>query len=310
MRMWPIGDRFGGAGGRPAAGPRLLVAAALLLLAGCASLPFFGKAAAPARRDAEEWFDAADEAFERKKYEEARRDYQKIVVQYPESELVPAARLRVGETYYLEKKYDDAIGEYQKFLDLHPSHERADEALYMTGMSYYRQIDTVDRDQSVTRKALEAFESLLKTAPDSRFIPDAQAKMATGKRKLAEKEDYVGTFYFRRENYNAAALRFEQILTTYRGVGLDDRALYYLAESLWRLEQRERAATLFRQLIDEYPESDYLPPAGERLGLRIEARAARRTHPEERPSVLDRLRATWEEIKTTVQGFAGGVLKP
>lgn len=288
----------------------MLLVGLLLLLAGCASLPFFGKSVAPARRDADEWFDAAETAFERKKYEEARRDYQKLISQYPESDLVPAARLRVAEAFYLEKKYDDAIGEYQKFLDLHPSHERADEALYFTGMSYFRQIDTVDRDQAVTRRAIEAFENLIKTAPDSRFLGDAQAKIATGKRKLAEKEDYVGAFYFRRENYNAAALRFEQILTAYRGVGLDDRAMYFLAESLWRLEQKERAATLFRQLIDEYPESEFLPRAGERLGLRIEARAARGSGPDERPSVMDRLRATWEEIKTTMQGFAGGALRP
>ncbi len=295
--------------GRRGAGPGLLLAGLVLLLAGCASFPFFGKSLPPARRDAEEWFDAAETAFERKKYEEARRDYQKLIVQYSESDLVPAARLRVAEAFYLEKKFDEAIDAYQKFLDLHPSHERADEALYFTGMSYFRQVDTVDRDQSVTRNAIEAFEKLVKTAPDSRLIADAQAKMAIGKRKLAEKEDYVGTFYFRRENYNAAALRFEQILTAYRGVGLDDRALYHLGESLWRLEQKERAATLFRQLIDEYPESEYLPRAGERLGLKIEARVARRTNPEERPSVMDRLRTTWEEIKTTFQGFAGGALR-
>jgi outer membrane protein assembly factor BamD len=282
----------------------LLLAGASLLFQGCALYDaLYGR---PARREGQrsdqELLRSAEVQLQRRRYEQARQDLQRLINQYPESELVAAARLSSAKALYLEKKFDEARAEYQRFLDLHPQDERADEAHYYLGMAYFRQADNADRDQSFTRKALDEFELILRQMPDSPFAAEARDRSGLARRKLAEKEVYVGTFYFRRGKYAAAAGRFSNVLAQYGGAGLDDQALYYLAESLWQLEQKEEARAAFHRLVQEHSQSDWAALAAARLGITLV-----RTGPPKAqgPGAMDRLwqglKETWDELAETVK---------
>ncbi|HWT78498.1 MAG TPA: outer membrane protein assembly factor BamD, partial [Candidatus Methylomirabilis sp.] len=228
---------------------RLLMAGFCLLLQSCAIYDFlYGS---PARREGQrsdqELMRSAEVSMERHNYEDARKDLQRLMNQFPDSDLVTLARLASAKALYMERKYDEARAEYQRFLDLHPQHDRADEAHYYLAMAYFRQSDTPDRDQSFTRKALDEFELLINQMPDSQYTPDARERRVECRRKLAEKELYVASFYFDHGQYGAAAGRCSRLLAEYPGAGVDDVALYYLGESLWRLEQKDQArASLLR----------------------------------------------------------------
>jgi len=252
--------------------PRLLLIAGCALclpsISGCASMELFAskQAEAPASSD-QELMSQAESAFALKKYDEGRKHLQRLINQFPESELVPTARLNVGRTYFDEKRYDEARAEYQRFVELFPQHEQVDEAQYYTGLAYFRQIEKVDRDQTMTEKAVREFRTLVSEFRNSQFAPDAQAKLAECYRQLVERELYVGKFYFHREAYGAAIPRFESILKEYPGSKYNDQALYYLGESLWELEQKGAAKTAFERLIAEFPNSDMAPLAAKRIGL-------------------------------------------
>lgn len=181
--------------------------------------------------------------------------------------MVPTARLSVGRTYFDEKRYDEARVEYQRFIELFPQHEQVDEAQYYTGLSYFRQIEKTDRDQTMTTKAAREFQALISEFRNSQFAPDAQAKVVECRRQLAQRELYVGKFYFHREAYGSAISRFESMLKEYPSSELNDQALYYLGESLWELEQKEPAKATFQRLIAEFPDSDVTPLAAKRIGL-------------------------------------------
>jgi outer membrane protein assembly factor BamD len=297
-------------GGRPApARPRpggLALLGLCLLLQGCAIYDYlYG---APPRREGQrsdqELLRSAEAAMERRRYEEGRKDLQRLMNQYPDSELVTAARLASAKALYMQKKYEEARAEYQRFLELHPQHERADEAHYYLAMAYFRQADSADRDQTYTRKALEEFDLLITQMPDSQYAPDARERRSQCRRKLAEKELYVGAFYFSRGDYAAAAGRFTGLLAQYPGAGFDDAALYYLGESLWRLEQRDQARGAFRRVVEEYSQSAWAPQAAARLGI-----ALVRTGPPQPkgPGPIDRmwesLKETWDELADTVKDY-------
>jgi outer membrane protein assembly factor BamD len=277
-----------------------------LLVSGCAAYEYlYGK---PTRRESrqsdQDLLRSAETQVQRKRYDEARKDLQRLMNQYPDSELVAAARLATGKALYMDRKYDEARAELQRFLELHPQHERVDEAHYYMGMAYFRQADTPDRDQSYTKKALEEFEILKRQMPDSPFTPDASERIIAGRRKLAEKELYVGKFYFDRGNYSAAVGRFTTMLREYDGVGFDDQALYFLGESLWRLEQKDAARPVFQRVVQEHSQSEYAPPAANRLGVAL----VRMGPPKPKgPSTTDRvwqsLQEAWEELKDTATGY-------
>jgi outer membrane protein assembly factor BamD len=241
---------------------------------------------------------------QRGRYEDARKALQRLMNQYPDSDLVATARLGTGKALYLDRKYDEARAEYQRFLELHPQHERADEAHYYLGMAYVRAADSPDRDQTHTKKGLEQFELLVRQMPDSQYAPDARQRIATARRKLAEKDLYVGRFYFDRGNYAAAAGRFKSLLADYNAAGFDDQALYFLGESLWRLEQRDEARAAFQRLIQEDSQSEWAAPAAKRLEVTL----VRMGPPKPKgPGTMERMRQalqeTWDELGETVRSY-------
>jgi outer membrane protein assembly factor BamD len=254
------------------------------------------------QRSDQELLRSAEVAMERRRYGDARKDLQRLMNQYPDSELQAAARLGTGKALYLEKKYDESRAEYLRFLELHPQDERGDEAHYYLGMTYFRQAESADRDQTSTRKALEEFELILRQMPDSPYAAEARERTTHARRKLAEKEVYVGVFYFHRGKYAAAAGRFSNLLAQYPGAGFDDQALYYLAESLWQLEQKEEARAAYQRLVQDHSQSDWAALAAARLGITL----VRTGPPKPKgPGPVDRmwegLQETWNELAETVK---------
>lgn len=252
---------------------QLLVAGYLIFLlsvSGCATFELFApKQAEVSGGSDRELMSRAEAAIALKKYDEGRKHLQRLINQFPESELVPTARLSVGRAYFDEKRYDEARTEYQRFIELFPQHEQLDEAQYYTGLSYFRQMEKPDRDQTMTKKTVREFQALVSEFRNSQFVPDAQAMLEECHRRLAERELYVGKFYFNREAYGSAIPRFESILKEYSGSAYDDQALYYLGESLWELEQKGPAKAAFQRLIAEFPDSDMAPLAAQRIGMTI-----------------------------------------
>jgi outer membrane protein assembly factor BamD len=284
----------------------LLLAAVLFCLQGCAIYDkLYGS---PPRREAAQSDQAllksAETDIQRKRYEDARKNLQRLMNQYPDSDLVISARLALAKALYLDKKYEEARTEYQRFLELHPQSERADEAHYYLGMTYFRMADTPDRDQTVTQKALEEFDILIKQMPDSPFVSDGQQRAVMARKKLAEKEVYVAAFYFSRENYAAAVARATGALQGYPGSEFEDQALYYLGESLWRLEQKDEARVAFQRLVQDHAQSEWAPFAARRLGTTlVRTGQPKPAGPGMWDQVKQAMEETWNELADTARSY-------
>ena len=84
----------------------------------------------------------------------AEDEYRKMILQYPDSKLVPEAKRRllevqevlaerefeIGRFYYLRQSYMASIARLQSLVDKYPLYSRADEALYLLGQNYEGQI--------------------------------------------------------------------------------------------------------------------------------------------------------------------------
>jgi len=68
----------------------------------------------------------------------ARRHFQAVVDQNPDSTTVPNALFQIGRGFYLEAKYDDALKAFQKTFDTYPDSTSAREALGFIGSTYLR----------------------------------------------------------------------------------------------------------------------------------------------------------------------------
>jgi outer membrane protein assembly factor BamD len=84
----------------------------------------------------------------------AEDEYRKMILQYPDSKLVPEAKQRllevqevlaerefgIGRFYYLREAYPASIARLQSLVEKYPLYSRADEALYLLGQDYEGQI--------------------------------------------------------------------------------------------------------------------------------------------------------------------------
>ena len=87
----------------------------------------------------------------------AQDEYRQLILQYPDSKLVPVAKerlrevqevlaereFRIGRFYYLRESYPAAIARLQDVAESYPLYSKADESLYLLGQCYEGEINTI-----------------------------------------------------------------------------------------------------------------------------------------------------------------------
>ena len=170
------------------------------------------------------------DAYEDGDYKDAIEYFQQLKDWYPFSKYAILAELKIADSHYHLKQYDEAIFAYEEFEKLHPRNEAIPYVIYQIGLSYYDQIDTIDRDQTPARKALETFQQLNKQFPDDQYARSGNEHIPKCLKSLAGNDYYVGVFYFKSKHYQAALQRFMSVLSNYPDVGYHQKALQFIAE--------------------------------------------------------------------------------
>jgi len=204
----------------------------LLVATGCTTLKdqfdkiFGGEDSASAQELAWEGMDA----YENGKYDKAIKNFQKLKDYYPFSKYAILAELKIADAHYQRQEYEEAIFAYENFEQLHPRNEAIPYVIYQIGRCYYDQIDTPDRDQTSARKALEAFQRLVKQFPRDQYSTRAAEHIKTAQKSLAGHAYVVGVFYYNTKHYSAALNRFKSVISKYPDVGYHQKALEYIAK--------------------------------------------------------------------------------
>jgi outer membrane protein assembly factor BamD len=178
-----------------------------------------------------------NDAYEDGDYRDALEAYQKLKDWYPFSKFVTLAELRIADSHYRLEQYDDAIFAYKEFMDLHPNNEAIPYVLYQIGRCHFDRIDTIDRDQTNTRKALETFQQLRTQFPESEYADRAADHIHRCLKSLAGNEFYIAMFYYKSKRYDAALQRFRAVVLKYPDVGLTFEALQYIAQCEAKLKE-------------------------------------------------------------------------
>lgn len=158
----------------------------------------------------------AEEDIEGNRYILALEKLQRIKNQHPYSNQATEAQLRIADVYFLQENFAEAAATYEAFKDLHPKHPKLAYAAYRVGLSFYSDVpDNQARDLTSGYKAEEAIQEYLSRFPTAEYTPDAKAKLAEVRKKLAGKEMYIGNFYYKRDMWEAAKGRYTKVLNQY-----------------------------------------------------------------------------------------------
>jgi outer membrane protein assembly factor BamD len=176
----------------------------------------------------------ADKQMKQGQFNEARVTLRQLEQYLPGSAEFPKAKLMLGDSFFFQPSpsYPEAEVEYSSFLNYFPRHELRDYAMYHRGLCHFSSIESAERDQTETRKALEGFQQLLAESPGSPYAGETRAKILQCWRRIAEHELIVGVFYVNTYYYPGAERRLKTLLETYPDYVDRERAYYYLAEAL------------------------------------------------------------------------------
>jgi len=165
--------------------------------------------------------------FNNEDYQDSIESFEKLRDWYPFSKYVILAELKIADAYYHIKNYEEAVAAYESFESLHPRNEAIPYVIFQIGLCYFERMDTVDRDQTNAKNALDTFNRLKKQFPEDVYAHRAEWHIKKCIKSIAGHEFYVGLFYYKSKHYKAAQSRFKSILTNYPDVGVHQQALQY-----------------------------------------------------------------------------------
>jgi outer membrane protein assembly factor BamD len=243
----------------------VMVALCAVLLSGCASTSLssmFAEEEAPVEeKSAAQLYAEGDTLLDEGEWKSAAEKFEEVDKNYPYS---PEARRAMVMSAYANWKQGDhpkAVSAARRYLTLHPGTDEAPLAQHIIASAYFERINSPDRDQSDTEKALNELEILVRRYPDSSYAPQARKRIKIARDLLAAKEMQVGRYYLERENYIAAINRFRTVVEKYQQTAHVKEALSRLTEAYMALGIKSEAQTAAAVLGHNYPESEWYDDA-------------------------------------------------
>lgn len=201
-------------------------------------------------------------------YDKAIPLYESLEGRAAGTSLAQQAQLDKAYAQFKDGQKAEALATLDRFMRLHPASPAIDYALYMKAVinfndelglfSFMSRQDLSERDQKAAKEAFESFNELVTRFPDSRYTPDARARMRYTVNALAQYEVHVARYYYTRGAYVAAINRAQQAIADYRDAPALEEALYILTQSYDKLGMNDLRDDSRRVLDQNYPNSTYL----------------------------------------------------
>jgi outer membrane protein assembly factor BamD len=210
---------------------------------------------------AEESLAQGKELLATEKYARARPYFTHAFEVEPNSAIGREGLLLAADTFYQEggpSNYIQAEAKYRDFLNRFPTSSQASYVQFQIANSLAQRMEKPDRDQTVTRKALEAYQELLRLYPTSEYAVRAEEQIKVVRSNLAEHEFVVGRFYQKYGIPVAATQRFTFLLDQFPEYNEKDKVIYHLGVSFNDSGKPEEARKAFDRLRAEYPQSPFL----------------------------------------------------
>lgn len=242
----------------------LSVLVATLQLSGCASAT---KEESP-DTTAERLYKEARDDMEAGTYERAIKTLERVESLAAGSLLGQQALLDTAYIHWRSGERTEGLAAIDRFIKLNPSSPALDYALYLRGVINFNdnlgllgnlaRQDLSERDQSASRESFQSFKQLVDQFPQSRYAPDAKARMNFIINSLASYEVHVARYYFRRGAYVAAAARAQQAVADYQQSPAAEEALHIMMQSYDKLQLPGLRDDAERVLRANFPNSSFL----------------------------------------------------
>ena len=167
---------------------------------------------------------------------------QRLQREFPNSEFVDDALLKLAEVSRKQGDLQRAVGIYNRLVVMEGSQLRG-EAQYGIAECYEEMANqqTAAAQAQLLDRAFQEYKKVFDSFPESGRVGEAVAKMAE--------------HYYRQKDYSRAIDTFETVLNDHQDAKFLDVILFNYGRCLYRMEKKNEARKQFDQLISDYPES-------------------------------------------------------
>ena len=241
-----------------------------------AACSFIDKHDPTAGYSAEKLYREAKEALDGGQYDLAIKRYETLESRFPYGRYSQQGQLEIAYAYYKQSEQASAVAATERFMKLHPNHPNVDYAYYLKGLVYFNEDlgllgkisrqDRTERDPKAARESFDAFKELVQRYPQSKYTPDALARMKYLVNALASHEVHVARYYMKRGAYVAASNRAQYALRNYPQAPAQEDALLIMIQAYDVLGMHELRNDAERVLRKNFPDSAQLKSVLSQLG--------------------------------------------
>jgi len=198
-------------------------------------------------------------------YEKAIKYFEILEARYPYGRYAQQAQLEVAYAHFKNSDQASSIAACERFIKLHPNHPSVDYAYYLKGLVNFNEDqgllgaianqDMSERDPKAARDSFDSFKELATRFPESKYAPDAVARMKYLVNALASHELHVARYYFKRGAYVAAVNRCQEAIKRYPQAPTTEEALTLMAKAYDTLGMKDLRDDTLRVLQKNFPES-------------------------------------------------------
>jgi outer membrane protein assembly factor BamD len=202
----------------------------------------------------------------KKRFDEAIECLEIFKSRYAGSGAAKEAMLAIADNFFRDEDFLLAAETYEGFLKNNPFHARTDYAFYRLGLSYLKASPkAIDRDQEHLDEAIRAFETQLRLYPNSSLRTESEQQLAAAREKVGRRNFYIGSFYFRTQEYRAAIPRLRTVIDHYSHIPQTPKAYAYLTMAHAKLQHFDSARSVFSAMEQQFPTTKETKKTGKRL---------------------------------------------
>ncbi|MBA7543743.1 Cell division coordinator CpoB [subsurface metagenome] len=217
-------------------------------------------------------------------YEGAAGKFSKLLIDFPDSDLVLQVRYKLGKSYFKGNNYPETIKVYQEFLEKYPEYqgEEIEEVYYLLGQAYFR--------SGKYAKAEGIFKNILSLFPDFELTSEVkyyeglslfkenkyeeaivQLKDLISEAEMEDKKKEEAKYLLARcwlnlQEYSKAIENLENLKRFEVEGSLLEKVSFDLGLAYSRQGDKEKAILEFQEFIEKYPQSELIKSAHFELG--------------------------------------------
>jgi len=198
------------------------------------------------------------------RFEEAIRRYSDVRTKFPYSKWAVEAQLKIADIEYTREYFEEAATAYQIFREMNPRYNKIEYVIYRTAMSFYNQLpEIISRDLSASSEALRYFREYLEKFPTGSWAEDIKKYQQITYKKLANKEMYIGNYYYKQKKFLSALGRYQAVARNYSFLDVSKEAGIKAVRSALKLKYVDVAQEFLDFLKRKFPDSKELQQAKE-----------------------------------------------